>query len=140
MKKFAVSVIVALLMSAGLVAASTATASAAPYPPPFETNCNATSQGAVNRLERPRLRVNIRPRGTNRAPRGTVRVNYVRRDGGQRRSYSRDYNGQPTVYSFPALRQPGRYYVVIRFNPPRGSVFKSCTDSANQFVRNRPRS
>ncbi|MCH1866005.1 hypothetical protein [Nocardioides sp. CFH 31398] len=138
MKKFAASVIVALLMSAGLVAASSTTASAAPYPPRFETSCNATSQGSVNRFERPSLRVNVRPRGTNRSPRGTVTVNYVRREGGKRVSYTRGYNG-PTVYSFPALRRPGRYYVVIRYNPGANSVFKSCSDTANQFVRNRPR-
>lgn len=139
MKKFAASVIVALLMCAGLVAASSTTASAAPYPQPVRTSTNATSQGTVNRFERPSLRVNVRPRGaTNRTPRGTVTVNYVRRNGGKRVSYTRGYNG-PTVYSFPALRRPGAYFVVVRYNPGGNSVFKASSDTANQFVRNRPR-
>lgn len=139
MKKFAASVIVALLMCAGLVAASSTTASARPYIPEIRTSCNATSQGTVNKNQRPKLRVAVRAQGSNRTPRGTIKINYVRLNGGKRVSYQRAYSGSPIVYDFPPLRKPGRYRVVIRYNPPGTSPFYSCSDDANQFVRNRPR-
>lgn len=137
MKKLIASLAVAFLMTAGLVAGTSTTASAGPYARTVDTVCNARATPPRIRLNQtPRVRVNVRPQMSNGDPRGPVRISFSSRDGRVTRNYQVFYDGAPETYSFARLPRAARYAVTVEFIGYDNAVFKSCVSSARLYVFN----
>ncbi|MBI2242463.1 MAG: hypothetical protein HYU55_00360 [Nocardioides sp.] len=127
MKKLLAVLVGGLMMAAGLVAVSTTTSSAAPYPGTVATNCNVNVRHATTRSGT-RIAVWVTAAG-NGQPKGRVTVNVDRRKGGDSASDSGWFNGGRTIMKMGRLR-PGVYDGNFHFNSrPAKSVFKNCSES-----------
>lgn len=129
MKKLLSGVIAAFLLSAGFVAVSAETASAACAPSQY-VQCQTTSTKAsgpkvVKAGKKPKLAVVVRGPG-NVKPKGTVFVTYKSK--GFSKTVKVKYNGKPAAVVGPKLKKKGVYAVLV--------VFKGVTpfkDSTSTF-------
>lgn len=134
MKKLIVGLLVAFLMTTGLVALTSSQATAAcPY-----TGCFATSTvlkgpnpKPVTTKRRASFAVTVNGRGTNANPRGTYTIGVV----GKRR-FSRTISVPPRgVARFTLRRLPkGTYRIAVRYTPYANSPFKGSVSGVKRFT------
>ena len=144
MKKFASIVASATLLGSGLVAATTTSASTAPfgdeYPGSIDTNCNANNLNNPRVGRNVRVRLNVRPDiDGDQELRGRAVFSYVRkRNDTVVAEFRRLYRGPGrTKYAFSGVPK-GRYTVKVFFNSrPDDSVYQNCRSSFSQRVRPR---
>jgi len=135
MKKLLAVLVGGLMMAAGLVAVSTTTSTAAPYPGTAATNChvnikNATTRGGT------RIAVWVTAAGDGQ-PKGSVWVRAERRKGGDSGSDSGWFSGERTIMKLGRLR-PGVYDGNFYFNSkPARSVYKNCSQEFSFRVTRR---
>lgn len=132
MQKIFSAIIVAVMMAAGLVAASGSTAGAAecPYGGCFATSTRIDTPEGVTRGERARIRVKVTSAG-NGAPQGQVTITVRRRTGGYFFRDSKNYDGG--WVRFRTTRLPrGKFIVRAAFDRQPGSVWKD-SDNVNTF-------
>jgi len=132
MKKI-IGLLSAILMAAGLVAASGGPASADCGPSNYPRCVNtAVKIKAPNRLVNQynvaRIRVRVNAVGSNAEPRGRVKV--VVRGNSDGEVYYREtkaYEGGKLVFITPELKFTGLYTATAKFKPTPGTVFNSST-------------
>lgn len=117
MKKLISGVIAALLLSAGFVAVSAETASAACTPTKY-VECQASSTkpaGAktIKAGKKPKTVVSVKTQGSVK-PKGTVTVTYKGPGGFSKTVKATVVDGKVTVTG-PALSKPGKYKVSVSF-------------------------
>lgn len=134
MKKLMLGLLVAFLMSTGLVAFSSTQASAAcPY-----TGCFATTtslQGPVNgpvtTKKRATFKVTVKGRGTNAKPRGTATVRVS-----GKRSFAQQVTVPASGVATFKLRKlvKGTYRVRVTYSPNGNSPFKGSASGVKTFT------
>lgn len=116
MKKFISGLIAAFLLSAGFVAISAETASAACKPSQYvqcqTTKTNANGPKVIKRGKKPKTAVVVRAPG-NQKPKGTLLVTY--KGPGVSKTVKLKYNGKATAVVGPALKKKGTYTVIVVF-------------------------
>ena len=132
MRKLVAGLLAALLMTAGMVALTSTTASAGRCP---YTGCIATdTSGKAVDTKRPgKVRVNykVRTRAGNTIPSGRVKV--IIKGNGVWRGKVRAYPGQNAVRFF---RVPnGAYQVFIKYIPGRNTIFRRSLQETVVTVR-----
>lgn len=141
MKKFFASILVAMLMAAGLVATTGGSAQAAcPYTGCIATNTKVNAPNDdVARHNFARIRVRVKAPGSNAEPTGQIKVVVRRKADGE--VYYRErkaYEGGKLVFITPKLHKLGKYFVVARFRPPANSVFTRSTGTDSFRVVRQP--
>ena len=121
MKKLIIAMGAAVMVAAGLVAASGTTASAAPYPGTVRTSTSAVGLGPFKGV----AKVYVRVISDSGKPKGEVNFTFVNRKSGKSTSFSRGYDGRAKTYTFDLNK--GRYSVLVTFVPNEGSKWKPST-------------
>lgn len=135
MKKIVAAILTAFLMSAGLVAATSTTATAAcPY-----QGCIATETQAIGlKAKAPnkaKIFVKVSSFG-NGQPDGRLQFTFVNKRG-ESITFNRAYpsrKGKSKVYNFRPLAK-GRYDVIVTFIPSDDSAYEGSSDSTKVTVR-----
>ncbi|GAA1145524.1 hypothetical protein [Nocardioides aquiterrae] len=131
MKKLLAGILGAALITAGLVSASSAPSTAAPYPGTVKTRTIAV--GIATPVPRQaKVYVKVTSYGSG-APKGHLEFTFVHKTSGKAYGFSRRYDGAQQ-YKFNDLR-PGTYAVVVTFIPPDDSVFKASSAKTRCKVR-----
>ncbi|GAA4740156.1 hypothetical protein GCM10023350_25750 [Nocardioides endophyticus] len=116
MKKLISGLIAAFLLSAGFVAVSAETASAACKPSQYTPCPSSTTKAAgaktVRQGQKPKTAITVRTAGNVKA-KGTVLVTY--KGPGVNKTIRVNYNGKPIKVTGPALKKPGKYTVTVVF-------------------------
>ncbi|GAA1915805.1 hypothetical protein GCM10009737_16550 [Nocardioides lentus] len=133
MKKIIASLAVAFLMTAGLVAGTSTTASAGPYSGTI-TTIPQVQAPVVRPGQRGRIRLEVQSEAGNAPVRGPVLITISKRPSGVARTVKRFYNGNPRNYRLPKLA-PGRYTLVVTYVGYPRSVYKPSTQVRNLFVQ-----
>lgn len=137
MKKTLSVILATVLMSFGLVAATSSAAQAdCPYASCIRTTTQATTRAIVPTGGRVTVRVRVRAPG-NAIPTGSVQVTVKRKGGGYEISRTRPYNGGRIKMRFRGLRPAGRYLAVATYLPSATSVFLSSIGTASFRVQPR---
>lgn len=129
MKQLFAGLITVLMMAAGLVTLSAATASAAcPYTGCVQTSTRISAPNRVVKNRKARICARVGTAGNGR-PRGRVSVSLVRAGGGYRWSNDRATGGRYRVcFSTPRLRKLGRYVVRARYDARADSAYRDSRD------------
>ncbi len=133
MKKIISAVLVAFLLSLGLVSTSSSPASAACPPSgclPTETNALKLKPNGKNKA---RVFVRVTSFG-NGKPDGSLNVTFVRRTG-KSFQFARIYpsrDDRKFVYTFRPLPR-GTYSVIVTFVPPEDSAYEGSSDQINEL-------
>lgn len=131
MKKLLAGILGAALITAGLVSASSAPSTAAPYPGTVKTRTIAV--GIASKVShQAKVYVKVTSYGSG-APKGHLELTFVHKKSGKVYSFSRSYDGAHK-YKFNDLR-PGTYAVVVNFIPPDESVYKASSAKTRCKVR-----
>ena len=136
MKKLFAAIITAFLMSAGLVATSTSTASAADCPYQGCTYTETQAVGLKSRAPRKaRIYVNVSSFGNGR-PQGVIRFTFVNERTGRSFTATRNFpgGGRNSVFGFRPVPK-GKYTVVVNYAPADGTNFQGSSDTANVRVK-----
>jgi hypothetical protein len=117
MKKFLSGLVAAFLLSAGFVAVSAETASAACTPTKY-VECQASSTKptgpkTIKAGKKPKTTVNVKTQGSVKA-KGTVTVTYTGPGGFKKTVKATVVDGKVTVTG-PALKKAGKYKVTVAF-------------------------
>jgi hypothetical protein len=117
MKKLISGIVAAFLLSAGFVAVSAETASAACKPTKY-VECQASSTKPVGPKtvkagQKPKTNVTVKTQGSVKA-KGTVTVTYTGPGGFSKTVKATVKNGKVTVVG-PKLTKPGKYKVTVSF-------------------------
>ena len=141
MKKFVVGLIAALMMAAGLVAVSGASANAkacGTYGSDcFRTYSHVYAPDKVVRHHRATICVKVTTQG-NGTPKGRVTVKVVRANGGFKWVDTKPYNGGKVCFTTPKLHKLGGYVIAETFDRKPGSRWKDSDNRAGfTVVRNR---
>lgn len=121
MKKLIAGLFAAILTTAGLVAVTSAPSSAACT----RYVCNNTQPvkpkpQSVKAGSKPKpIKVDVKVRGGNIAPKGTVTV-VIKGPGGFSKTFKVAYNGKAVNVSLPKLKKAGTYKVSITFKGGEG--------------------
>lgn len=135
MKTMLAGIGAAALISGGLVAGTTVSADAAPYPGTVATNCHVSVKDATTRGGT-RVAVWVTAAGDGDL-KGRASVRAERRLGGDAASDSGWYDGGRLTLSLGKLK-PGVYDGNFRFNSmPAGSVYKNCSEDFSFRVTRR---
>lgn len=130
MKKLALLLATALAFS-GLVAISSGTATASPYPGTVSTHSKVAVKHKKSHKKHLRPTIRVTTSG-NATVKGVVRIRAINRNG-RIRTYSFVYSGNH-AYTLPRLPR-GIYKIKVTFVPKSGSVFKGSTGSSTHRVR-----
>lgn len=123
MKKLIASLIAGFMLTAGLVvAASSAPVHAAPYPPTVVTKVVLKAPGTIKKGKW--VTATVKVVAGSASPKGTVRVQIKRLEGGYNTIVTKSYNGSPKSFKSSKLTKTGKYMIIVRFTPKSGSVFK----------------
>ena len=131
MQKILASLIAAVVMTAGLVAFSGGTATAAPYTGTVETSTRIDAPNTVQRNRRATIGVRVTS-DANRAPQGRVTITVTRAQGGYRFIDNKAYTGSRINFTTTKLRKLGKYIVRVKFDRKPGSVFQD-SDNTDAF-------
>ncbi|GAA1758114.1 hypothetical protein GCM10009795_000600 [Nocardioides hankookensis] len=128
MKKFITGLVAAFLLSAGFVAVSAETASAACKPTQY-TQCPATSTKAVGakivkKGKKPKTVVSVKSSG-NVKPKGLVIVTI--KGPGTNKTTRVKYNGKTISVTGPALKKKGTYKITVTFKGDNAKDSKART-------------
>lgn len=127
MKKFAATLVAAVMMTAGLVVASSAPAAAqcspSQYAGCFKTLTKATATKRVPQGTRATICVTVTVASGSAQPMGTVTVSIKKRRSSQVIRRQIDYFGGKTCLVTRKLTKKGRYLVAADYRSPSGSVF-----------------
>ena len=138
MKKLIAAIAAAVMMSFGLVATTTSSASAAPcqYPQTcFETQTNAVGLRANGRRVA-KIFVGVTSFGNGR-PTGVVGFTFVNPRTGKSTYFQRRYpsaNGRSKVFTFAPLRA-GKYKVIVTFAPEDDSQYLGSSTTTKVKVK-----
>ncbi|WP_193605956.1 Ig-like domain repeat protein [Nocardioides dongkuii] len=136
MKKLIVALFAAILTTAGLVAVSSAPASAACKKSDY--NCVATKpKPKAPRVVKPnkpaKVKIDVRAKGaSNITPTGTVKIT-VKGPGGFTRVIKATYDGKTLKFKLGKLKKAGIYTVTVKFNGDRG--FENSDNSTKITVK-----
>ena len=128
MKKLIVGLLAAFLMTTGLVAFTSSTATAAcPY-----TGCIATKTIASDKVTRNKVvvKVRVKPVGSNGTPKGLVKLKVK---GPEFASTTKGIRGS-TSLSIGKLK-PGKYTYTVSYVPSGGSVFKKSSTTGSFRIK-----
>ena len=131
MQKFFASLIAAVVMTAGLVAFSGGTATAAPYTGTVPTSTRIDAPNTVKINRRATVGVKVTSNG-NAEPKGRVTISVTRALGGYRFTDNRAYTGSRINFTTTKLRKLGKYIVRVKFDRKPGSVFMD-SDNTDTF-------
>ena len=131
MQKFFASLIAAVVMTAGLVAFSGGTATAAPYTGTVATSTRIDAPNTVKVNRRATIGVKVTSDG-NAEPKGRVTISVTRALGGYRVTDNRAYTGSRINFTTTKLRKLGKYIVRVKFDRKPGSVFMD-SDNTDAF-------
>ena len=130
MKKYFASLIAAIMMTAGLVAFTEGTATAAcPYTGCITTYTSVDAPAQVKRHNRARIGVRVFTDG-NGEPKGSVTIRVKRTTGGYSYINSKRYTGDKVWFTTTRLHKLGKYVVTARFDRKAGSAFKDSNNVA----------
>lgn len=138
MKKFVVGLIAALMVAAGLVAVSGASASAkaCPYGGCLPTYTFIDAPAKVARHHKATICVRVGSQG-NGHPKGKVTVKVVRSNGGFKFVDTKRYSGGRECFTTPKLHKRGDYNVNAIFDRKPGSRWQDSDQHAEfRVVRN----
>ncbi|GAA4708330.1 Ig-like domain repeat protein [Nocardioides conyzicola] len=137
MKKFISGVLMAFLLSAGFVAVSAETASAATCKPTKYVECQTTSTKAtpspkvITQGKPAKVKVTVSTRGNVKA-RGTVTVK-VTGPGGYKKTIKVHYSGKAVSINLGKLNKPGKYKIAVTFDG--GDGFKDSKSTSTITVK-----
>ena len=127
MKKFAATLVAAVMMTAGLVVATGAPASAqcspSQYAGCYKTLTKATATKRVPTGTRATICVTVSVPSGSAKPMGTVTVSLKKRRSSQVIRRQIDYFGGKTCMVTRKFTKKGRYFVTADYRSPSGSVF-----------------
>lgn len=117
MKKLISGIIAAFLLSAGFVAVSAETASAACKPTKYTectvTKTKATGAKTVKAGKKPKTVIKVQAQG-GVVPKGTITIT-ITGPGGFKKTMTVKYNGKTISSVGPALKKKGTYKVTVEF-------------------------
>jgi hypothetical protein len=129
MTKIAAGVLTLLLMTAGLVAATTASAEAAcsSYGGCVNTRTVASGPKVVTKRKRATVCGTVTAVASNAKPRGDLRISVVRNRGKFAISRTLVYSGGKMCVTTRKLKKTGNYTVTATFIPGKKSAFNPST-------------
>ena len=135
MKKLIAAVLTAFLMSLGLVATTTSTASAADCDYPQTCVDTTTDASGLKTKTKNTARIRIRPSSAgNGKPAGKVTVFFVNNKGNVK-SFTRNLSsGTNGVFTFRGLTG-GRHTVIVTFTPAKDSPYLASSDTTKVQVK-----
>lgn len=117
MKKFFAGLVAAFMLSAGFVAVSAETASAACKPTRYveckPTATKATGPKTVKKGKKPKTTITIQAQGAGEKPKGTATVTY--KGPGVNKTVTVKVVGGKAVVTGPALKKKGTYTITVKF-------------------------
>ena len=127
MKKLLVGLIAAILMAGGLVATTSVSAQAAPYPGTVKTMTKASSQPAKAR----HASIKVSLSSKSGKPKGNLTFTFVNKKTGKSVSFKK--GAKSGAFSFGL--KPGNYTVTVRFIPKKGSKWKPSSSKTSVKVK-----
>ena len=133
MKKLISGMFAAILMTAGLVAATGGTASANCTPSQYsgcvDTKTKIFAPNIVPRGTKAKVCATVKAKGSNATPVGTVKFKVTRNAGGVLFKKKLAYSGGKICVKTKRLWKVGGYTVRAKFKSPAGSIFMNSKDT-----------
>ena len=131
-KRSTLAILGVLALMVGLVAGTTATATAADYPGTVKTTTTVSVPNTVARGAKAVVKVNVTTGGSSKV---VGKVTMTVKGKGVNFSKTVNYSGSKVSIATPKLTKKGVYKVTVTFDAKAGSVFKDSKDTDSITVK-----
>ncbi|WP_121256224.1 hypothetical protein [Nocardioides ferulae] len=137
MKKILAGTFATLMMGSGMVALTSAPATAGPYTGTVETSTSIDAPAKVRKGAKARICVTVTAVDSDTRPKGRITVRAMHGTKGLQSLKTKDYRGSTTCLRTHRLKKIGKYTVRVHFDRKAGSIWKDSNQRVDMKVTRR---